>query len=155
MTAFVYQTITTEILTYAVKNWTSYVSKIGNDYRGGAIFFEGYSFEKIIAVPSENTAYANRGKYFNCALGYRFEGAQHDAWIRQWAKDFVQECRAIDEKKMIELGKEPTVLNGYANFHLPGARADEAFRENLPKLVGLKRKWDPEHRFNKWFSIPT
>jgi hypothetical protein len=155
MSSFAYQTVTVEVLEYTAQKYASYISALGNDCRPGAIMFENYPFEKVIEIPSDGTAYANRGRHFSCAIGLRWEGAQHDDWVKQWIKDFVQEARAIDTKAMIAQGREPTKTSGYANFHLPGDPASPAFGGNFARLTELKQKWDPNGRFNKWLSIPT
>jgi Berberine and berberine like len=155
MTSFAYQAVSEESLQLAVKSYAAFLSTVGDDYRGGAIFFEGFPFEKIVSVPSDATAYANRGKYFNCTLGFRWSGSHYDDWVKQLIKDFVQEAREIDRKFMLAHGQEPTVQNGYANFHLPAASVAQAFQENLPRLIEMKKKWDPNRRFNKWFCIPA
>ena len=155
MTAFAYQTLSVELLEYAAQFYSSYLSTLGDSYQPSAIIFEGYPFEKIIEVPFDATAYASRGKHFNCSLALRWEGAQHDEWVRQSIKNFVKEARAIDRKVMLERGMEPTEITGYANFNLPDDPPSQAFRGNLPRLIEVKRKWDPNGRFNKWFNIPT
>ena len=155
MSAFSYQTVSEDLFQLAVKTFDSYLSKIGDDYRGGGIFFESYLFEKIVSVGCDTTAYANRGEYFNCALALRWSGTQHDAWVKQLIKDFISEAREVDRKCMLAEGKEPTAKTGYANFNLPDDPVSFAFRDHLPKLIELKKKWDPRGKFNKWFSIPT
>ena len=32
-------------------------------------------------------------------------------------------------------------------------KAEALFRENYPRLQELKKKYDPENIFNKWFAI--
>ena len=155
MTAFAYQTVSEELVRFGVETQQKFRAALGEDYVLGDIFFEAYPYEKIMSVAADETAYANRGKYFNCALGFRWKGAQHDAFVKQFIKDYVRESREIDRKVMLERGSKPTALNGYANFHLPGDPVSGAFQGHLPRLVEIKKKWDPKGRFNKWFSIPT
>ena len=33
------------------------------------------------------------------------------------------------------------------------SKAEALFRENYPRLQELKKKYDPENIFNKWFAI--
>jgi hypothetical protein len=155
ITAFAYQILSVELLEHAAQFYSSCLSALGEDYRPGVVLFEAFPFNKVIEVPFDATAYANRGKHFNCTVCLRWEGEKHDEWIRQSIRDYVKEARAIDQKVMLERGMKPTEITGYANFHLPGDPPSQAFRTNLPRLIELKRKWDPKGRFNKWFNIPT
>ena len=131
------------------------MEKCGQDYRGGGMFYETYPYQKIIQVPGDGTAFANRGKHANCTVCLRWAGENNDAWIKDWIKDFVAGARAVDRQAMLKEQRDPTVENSYVNFHLPEHPVEKAFRDNLPRLIELKKKWDPMGRFNKWFNIPT
>jgi len=155
MTGFDYQTVSEEIYQLTALTLAEYMEKVGDDYRGGGIVYESYPFDQINKLPSDSSAYGNRGKHFNCTVSLRWSGEKHDAWIKDFIQNFVRQAREVDRSVMLGEGKEPTEENGYVNFHLPGDPVEKAFGNNLPRLKEVKRKWDPNGRFNKWFSIPV
>ena len=154
MTGFDYQTATIDLFNFTAAKFSEYFTKLGDDYRPSGILYESYPFDQIIKFPPESSAYGNRGKHFNCTLAIRWAGSQHDEWIKAWIKDFVREARAIDKREMLLEGKEPTAENSYVTFHLPDHPAEKAFGGNLERLKEVKRKWDPNGRFDKWLNIP-
>jgi Berberine and berberine like len=154
MTDFAYQIPSVDLLTFTADKVTEYRGKIGHDYRPCAIFYETYPFDHVTKFPADSSAYANRGRHFNCTVQLRWAGSQHDEWVKSWIKDFVRDAREIDKRVMLAEGRDPTPERGYATFHLPGDRAEKAFGGNLERLKEVKRKWDPNGRFNKWLNIP-
>jgi hypothetical protein len=154
MTGFDYQKVTVELLQHTVNAFTNFMKEVGEDYRVSVILYECYPYEKIIQVPYHATAFANRGKHYNCTVALRWAGESHDKWVKDYIKKFVREAREIERGYLLEHGLSPTVVNGYANFNLPEEKAKDAFQENLPKLMEVKKKWDPQARFNKWFNVP-
>jgi hypothetical protein len=156
MTALAYKTLSIPLLQLMADTYSTYISTLGADYIPGAILCEAYPYDKIIQVPSDATAYGNRGKHYSCVITLRWTGEDHDLWVRQFIKEFVKKAREVDTLEMESRGGEKTEATGYANFHLPGDDpAVSAFRGNFLKAREVKRKWDPEGKFNKWFSIPT
>jgi hypothetical protein len=154
MTDFAYQIPSADLLAFTVDKVTEYRAKIGDDFRPCAIFYETYPFDQVIKIPADSSAYPNRGRHFNCTVQLRWAGSQHDEWVKAWIKDFVRQAREIDKKVMLAEGRNPTPERGYATFHLPGDRAEQAFGGNFERLQEVKRKWDPNGRFNKWLNIP-
>jgi len=131
-----------------------YISNLGENYWPSAILFEIFAWEKVCDIPPDGTAFAYRGPYFNCARVMRWNGKDHDEWVLDWIKQFVEGVRAIDSNTALELGEKPIARNGYANIALPGESVGDAFKGNLSRLREIKSKWDPKQRFNKWFPIP-
>jgi FAD/FMN-containing dehydrogenase len=41
----------------------------------------------------------------------------------------------------------------YINFGHGDESLEEIYGKSLPRLRELKRKWDPQNRFNQWFNI--
>jgi hypothetical protein len=150
-----YRTLSIPLLEYALKQFTSYVSHVGDDYFTSSILFEAYPSDKLTSVPFDATSFANRGTHFNCFVVTRWQSEKNDEFVKQWVKDFVAGARAIDEEVSVTMGKSSVGRKGYANTNLPDEKCEEAFQGNLPKLEKVKRKWDPKGRFNKWFPIAS
>lgn len=155
MTGFDYQTVTHPIFEFSTQEYTKLLEKLGPDCRGAVILYESYPYQKFLETPPDGTAYGNRGKHFNCTVFVRWETPELDESVKAWIKDFIKEAREIDRREMRKEGLNETVEGAYVNFHLPDDRVEMAFGTNLPRLVKLKRKWDPKGIFNKWFNIPT
>jgi FAD/FMN-containing dehydrogenase len=45
------------------------------------------------------------------------------------------------------------VYTSYINFAHGDESLEDIYGESLPRLRELKKKWDPENRFNQWFAI--
>lgn len=150
-----YSTLSTDLLQYALEKFTVLLSTLGDDYIPCAILFENYPTAKMNETASDGTAFANRGTHSNCFLLPRWKSASNDAWVATWVKDFVAGARAIDTLYADKLGRPNVSGKGYANTIMPDDKVQDAFRENLPRLKALKKKWDPNGRFNKWLAIPV
>ena len=153
VTGFAYQALSVPLLNYSLEKYSSYIAALGEDYVTGALLYEAYPTDKICEVPADATAYANHGHWFNCAAMLRWKGAEHDAWVKEWIKDFVKGARAIDAEVAIASGEKVLEKTAYANIPLPDSTPGEAFRGNLSRLIEVKTKWDPNGRFNKWHNI--
>jgi hypothetical protein len=46
-----------------------------------------------------------------------------------------------------------TCCTSYINFAHGDEDLEDIYGESLPRLRELKKKWDPENRFNQWFPI--
>lgn len=155
VTGFAYQGLSVELLNYSVKKYTEYISTLGEDYVTGAILYEAYPTAKTLEVPIEATAYSNRGDWFNCAMMLRWKGKEHDDYVKEWIRDFVKGARAIDAQVALAKGEEVKEKTAYANIPLPDATPRDVFRGNLARMMEVKRKWDPNGRFNKWFNVTS
>ena len=150
--SFIYQvtSISSELLNYSVDKFAEYISHLGDDYEISAVLYEPFPPAKVSEIPTNGTACPLRNGMIHCVLNVRWKNASHDVWVAQWVRDFISEAKKIDQKISGTAAKE----FGYANMVLPGEKAAEAFGENYTRLRDVKRKWDPEMRFNKWLPIP-
>lgn len=153
VTGFAYQALSVPLLNYTLEKFSSYIATLGQDYVTSAILYEAYPTAKTCEIPPDATAYANRGNWFNCAMMIRWKGAEHDVWVKEWIKEFVKGARAVDAQVAMTSGQEVMEKTAYANIPLPDSTPGEAFRGNLPRLTEVKKKWDPNGRFNKWHHI--
>ncbi|KAF5333332.1 hypothetical protein D9611_002268 [Ephemerocybe angulata] len=96
---------------------------------------------------------------------------EHPAYIcLGWGEEKTQEARATAQKLVDILiegqkGLSKTEQSGYTNYDTDAAlldvgytagngdRAKLAFSSNYPKLQIIKKKYDPENVFNRWFPI--
>jgi len=149
-----YRILSPEILQYSHQKFSEYVSYLGGDYEISSLIFESYPTAKRCEVAPDATAFASREDHIHCVLNMRWKSSSHDAWVAQWIREFAKRFREIDRNVCIERGKVPLGIVGYANSVLPGERAEELFRGNFQRMREVKKKWDPNQRFNKWLPIP-
>jgi hypothetical protein len=152
MKGFAFRYMTVPFLDHVFNSLSAYFKMMGPDDAGSALLLECFPTEKLSAVPSDGTAFSNRGKFFNCTLAMRWKDPAKDEIIKQWIKKLMEEVKVIETKTSNERG-EVFVEGGYANHNLEEDKATEAFKGNLPRLKEIKKKWDPKGRFNKWFPI--
>jgi Berberine and berberine like len=153
MNGFNYQSLSVALLQYAVDALKAYIAKLGEDYARSIILFEGYPHGKVCEIPHNATAFPNRTSSFRTAICMRWKGAQHDAWVSQWVKEFVEGAQSID--KSVSEDEKKGGNTGYANFISPQTNVRDVFASNLQRLQEIKREWDPQGRFNKWFNPGT
>ena len=154
MKGFSFRYFNPALVDYVLQQVTSFLEIMGPDDAGSAILLEAHPFDKLNSIPLDATAFANRGDYFNSTIALRWKNSDKDEFVRSWTKTFIAGARVI-ENRMAEERKETVIDGGYANMDMPGDKTTDAFKTNLPRLMELKRKWDPNGRFNKWFPIPV
>jgi hypothetical protein len=150
-----YQDMSVELLQHAYDRFSSYVSHIGADYQVSAIAYEAYPPDKLCQVSREATAFGSRGRHLNGIINLRWQNPEHDSYVQQFVRTFVDDNRAIDTKIAQENGKAPVGNVGYGNFALVGDTAPEWFGSNLARLRELKKKWDPRNRFSKGIPMAS
>jgi FAD/FMN-containing dehydrogenase len=150
--SFLYQisSISVDLLNYSNDRFMEYVAHLGEDYQVSAVIYEPFPSDKVNSVAVTSTACPLRNGMIHGVLNVRWKNAIHDTWVAQWVRDFIKGAKEIDER----LSGKTTAHFGYANMILPGDKASEAFGENYERLREIKKKWDPEMRFNKWLAIP-
>ncbi|KAF5363801.1 hypothetical protein D9756_000780 [Leucocoprinus leucothites] len=121
------------------------------------IVYEWIPLQKINSVPASKTAY-RRIPTPNCLVGW--PGDTHSGEKVDEARPVAHQiagCVAGGESKLKDVESQ-----GYANYDPEGILGDKeevkdkaqiAFGENYPSLQKIKKKYDPENIFNRWFAI--
>ncbi|KAF4610041.1 hypothetical protein D9613_010480 [Agrocybe pediades] len=118
---------------------------------GGGVIYEYISLKKVNSVPADATAFP-RGLEANLMINISWDNSiqnlTHDA--RKYAGELTDILRGDEVDSLVP---------GYSNYDdsataaIGEEKAKAAFRTNYPKLQGIKKKYDPENVFNKWFPI--
>lgn len=141
----------TNLLVSAVNDLGSFLEKFGPAVAPSKIVIEIRSHKKSGSV--EPSAMALRARV--PALMMVFE-AQHDGSVPDSNAIMRKELKDIMGKLLSEvLTKHPE--NGKffnANISSGTEKARDMFGENWGKLRELKRKYDPEYIFSRWYPIP-
>jgi len=110
-----------------------------------AIILECYNPEKVASVPVDATAYAGR------------HGNRHLSLVLNWNDDgLTSQMRQVSKDAMSNIVLKDTGAYGNLSDADVGSGAErsiELFGKNYPRLASLKKKYDPENIFNKWFAI--
>ncbi|KAF9457221.1 hypothetical protein BDZ94DRAFT_1314423 [Collybia nuda] len=123
----------------------------------GILLIEYFPLTKIISVDKSLTAF-RRDPTNNVVAGFMWpnDKEEHTEKARKWTHELIRII--IDGQN----GLTGTLSLGYTNYD-PSAVSDEkdadpgkakvVFAGNYPKLQGIKKKYDPDNIFNKWFPI--
>ncbi|KAH8101066.1 FAD-binding domain-containing protein [Phellopilus nigrolimitatus] len=111
--------------------------------------------DKVSSVPSDATAFNNRTPHawaVSAAFWDNEPGAaEKSQGVREMASKFV-DVLVSGEADPVE-AKEKAYANFIGDENVPFSRSQALFRDNYPRLQRLKKKYDPEMLFNKWYPI--
>ncbi|KAG9018269.1 hypothetical protein FRB90_011669 [Tulasnella sp. 427] len=118
-----------------------------------AVVYELYPYGRIKTVPIEQTAFAQRHEFMTvlCALMWT------DDSFTPFARDELLRLKSVVSGSS---SKEAQESLGYVNYADPFSTLNETdeytkkiFGPNYPRLQEVKKMYDPEMVFNKWFAI--
>ncbi|KAF9559964.1 FAD-binding domain-containing protein [Agrocybe pediades] len=118
---------------------------------GGQVIYEYVSLKKINSVPVDATAFP-RGLEANVLINISWDNTVRDA--SKEGRKYATKLTDILRGEVVD-----SHVPGYSNYDdsataaIAEDKAKIAFRTNYPKLQGIKKKYDPENIFNKWFPI--
>ncbi|TFK73016.1 FAD-binding domain-containing protein [Pluteus cervinus] len=119
---------------------------------GGAVLYEYFPLSKVVAVPNGTMAF-RRFPTSNILVLVNWDN--HEEGKSEIARAGAHALIDILRGGLTHLPREQT--RGYTNYDFDGAekpdRARDAFGDVYPKLQEIKKKYDPENVFNKWFPI--
>ncbi|KAG8992608.1 hypothetical protein FRB93_002340 [Tulasnella sp. JGI-2019a] len=119
-----------------------------------SLMYEFYSYDLASMVPMDATAFPHRTKLDKVALIglYGFE----DEWMAEALKT-SKDIQACISSSSTDSARNSIGYLNYASIDASENDTDEkarkAFGSNYPRLQQLKRKYDPDMVFNKWFCI--
>ncbi|EED17151.1 FAD binding oxidoreductase, putative [Talaromyces stipitatus ATCC 10500] len=125
-------------------------SHVLDDYPGDGealLFFEMLPYNKVVEVPNDATAYANRGPYYNVCSIFNWHDAKIDSKVRTLQQGLMNLIREEHIKK------SGHGVNMYANYTGFEANAKDLFGDNLSRLKELKKQYDPRNVFRKWHDL--
>lgn len=134
-----------------VDDYDAFMTKYGDAVAPSKIVMEIRSYGKSSSVPVGAMAYALRRPAVMGALEAQYDISVDDSVMRQEVKAISDRVRDVIRKK----GQYPEGTATFnANISTGMEKITDMFGENLPKLKELKKKYDPNFVFNKWYPIP-
>src|SRR5271154_2206534 len=108
---------------------------------------------RALKIPRETTAFANRGDWHNITINPSWGNrAEFDKYCRQWCQSLVNEWAAM-EKSDHSIKDKVVGLTTYPNGSSGDEKVAFVFKDKYPRLRELKRKYDPDMVFRKWYPI--
>jgi hypothetical protein len=141
-----------DILMTLVDDFSAFMAKYPERARPSKLAFELRSFGVTGAVPVSAMAYASRHKLVNVVMEAQYDQPELDGVMREEVKNMIMKARNSNAEKRKLQGKDEVLVN--ANFSSGSEKINAVFGENLQRLRDLKRTYDPELVFNKWYPIP-
>ncbi|KEY66061.1 hypothetical protein S7711_09426 [Stachybotrys chartarum IBT 7711] len=118
-----------------------------NTHQTNAVF-HSYGVDAFVAVPSDATAFPWRDAVHFVSVMSNYP--LNDTVSRDASSQAAYEIRAdIAENSGYDQ------LTSYMNFAHGDESVEQIFGPNLPRLISLKKKWDPENLFGYHYAIPT
>ncbi|KAL3463549.1 hypothetical protein BJX64DRAFT_116564 [Aspergillus heterothallicus] len=105
-------------------------------------------FNKVIDVPIEATACANRGRFYNVGLLLCWHDPAHDSVMHLHRRSIISKIERWQADR-----HEGQQVDAYANYAGHEYGAKYLFGPNLPRLQEVKRKYDPANVFHKWHNL--
>ncbi|KAG6889276.1 hypothetical protein C0992_005800 [Termitomyces sp. T32_za158] len=128
----------------------------GPDFKAN-ILFEYFTLAKISAVPTDSTAFRRDPTASILVLVMWKEDTKENS---DRAKSVAHELADLVVEG--QHGVSPTQIMGYSNYdpeavaekkEIVSDKAKAVFADNYPKLQEIKKRYDPDSIFNKWFPI--
>lgn len=144
--------IDVDIIMALVDDFSAFMAKYPERARPSKLAIELRSFGVTGAVPVSAMAYASRHKLVNVVMEAQYDQPELDGVMREEVKNMIMKARSSTAEKRKLQGKSEVLVN--ANFSSGSEKVNAVFGENLPRLKEIKRKYDPDFIFNKWYPIP-
>ena len=133
------------------------MQKYGSVLQPSKCFIDLRDYRRMASVPMDATAYANRNNVAIIGVDYQWDDPSLDKEMRAAAvaysthvKDLVKERKL---KALVHEDGQRDITACYPNFTTGDEKILSVYGENLPRLKELKRKYDPEFMWDKWFPI--
>ncbi|KAH7390390.1 hypothetical protein BKA64DRAFT_757712 [Cadophora sp. MPI-SDFR-AT-0126] len=136
-----------ELINPFVREMGEFLARWGEVVRPSKIAIEIRSYDVSSAVRPDATALWARGKGSACMLDVQYDGSVGREVMREEVVRLTEGLRG----RIDEMGKGGGHAN--PNFAVGGEGVEKVFGGNLGRLREVKRKYDPEGVFTKWFPI--
>ncbi|KKK13296.1 hypothetical protein P175DRAFT_0542011 [Aspergillus ochraceoroseus IBT 24754] len=130
--------------------WGQFDKIMENHPRMGhsVLAFELIPYGKVISVPIETTACANRGRFYNVGLLLVWYDPEQDSIMRLYERSIISKIEHAQCEERLEDN-----VDAYPNYAGHEVGAKYLFGSNLPRLQELKKIYDQHNVFHKWHNL--
>ncbi|KAL5527561.1 hypothetical protein ACEPAG_6362 [Sanghuangporus baumii] len=116
---------------------------------------ELYPLHKVNIIPKDATAFNLRGAESNIFSLAAWDDDSHEAALRgkEAAHAVTQSISTSEERPEASSNSVMAYGNYLGDEKLSSERSLKVFGDNHPRLQQLKKKYDPDMLFSKWFKI--
>ncbi|KAF7880385.1 uncharacterized protein EAF02_007231 [Botrytis sinoallii] len=137
-----------EIMGKLIQEFDDFHNKHGDALAPSRIIIDMRSYKVSGAIPASETALAAREKTVSVTMEAQYDSSQVSHTVMR-----------EEIKRMIGPVKEAVKNQGSGKFTNPNLgsgteKTQDMFGQNYARLREIKRKYDPEFIFNKWYPIP-
>jgi len=128
-----------------IATMASWIERRGRGSGTGVIILDSYG-GAINDVPADATAFVHRDALYSCQFAAYWQGvADGEAAARSWIRDFYRAMRPFVSRYAYQNYIDPDLASWKAAYY--GA--------NYPRLVDVKKQYDPDDLFRFRQSIPV
>lgn len=149
--ALMYTPPDTEVIQTLINDFDAFMTKYGPAVAPSKIAIELRSYKKSSSVSPTATALAARRPAAMTVVEVQFDNSIDASLMRQEVTAMIDKVREATRKEGLTKGGAE-FLN--ANIAEKNEKVQNMFGENLPRLREVKRKYDPDFIFDKWYPIP-
>jgi len=143
--------IDTESIKGVVEDFGAFVDKYDASVSPSKVALELRYSGVTSSVPVNAIAYAGRRRACVIIAEAQYDDAALDTAMRSEVKTMIENLKERLIKNARHGDEDTFVLN--ANIGTGDEKAQSIFRENLPRLKELKKKYEQGFIFDKWFPI--
>lgn len=142
------------VLELAMDGFKEIVKKYGEELTGPTIGLELRSRAASTTNKVPDTAYTLRSNGMLTNLNLVHKNVKKNKEIRVAGQELMEQIRAELQRREIKEDENEDGVVALANLAAPGEKSQRLWGPKFNKLQALKKKYDPEFVFNKWFPIP-
>jgi FAD/FMN-containing dehydrogenase len=146
--------ITVEFFQKSLDRYSEFLEHVGPDGASTMIFLNDFPFKRVNLLPVDVTAY-NRDQCYNLQILPEWaDRVEFDDYAEKWAGDLLNDFIVAEENDpAVPVDKRIVGRSAYWNESDGTTDAAIVFGTNYPRLREIKKKYDPDNVFHKWYPI--